>query len=598
MNDILRVLRAASWRVAIANFLYGLVLTLIVALLVLMVMRVVEQTTNLIVLWKQVAYGAAGVCMLGGIVWAIVAKPNRLAVARRVDEGAALKESLSTALCVADRQQEDPWARATVETASRVARGLPVARAVPIEAPKLWPVPIALGLALAVLFLTMPKLNWFTVKAPALAQAPANQAEVVQAKAETKEAEKKIEELTKKLNLDAKKPEAEEAKKPEPQNPEDIRKAAIKELTKTNDRLEELRAGVKAQKLEAMQQQLKSIKSEGEQTSDLAKAMAAGNFSQAKQELEKLKQQAMNAGQNGGMSEAQKKDVAKQLDNLAKQMDKMAKNQQDLNKQLQAAGIDPKAANSPSGLQKAIAEAQNLSESQKQQLQQAAQAMQQAQQSMEGMSQSMQKMAEGMQGGNQESVQEGAQAAQGQLSELEQMSQDMAMAAAAQSEVQSQINKLGSKCEGGQCNGEGDGQGGNKSGDQWSKGWAQRQGKRQGEGHQSGGSSGAEQADFAKEDRKSIGPIGQGPIVGTRFVKGDSIKGESKAEFVATVAKADQAATEAIENNTIPREYHEAIKNYFGRLKDKGGAGAAGKPAEPAEPEKPGEPAEDAGKKK
>ena len=592
MNDINRVLRVASWRVGLANFLYGFVLTLIVALGVLMIMRVVEQMSNLIVLWKQVGYGAAGVCVLGGLAWAIIAKPDRLAVARRVDEGASLKESISTALCVADRQQDDPWARATVETATRVARGLPVARAVPIEAPKLWPVPIAMGLALAVLFMALPKLNWFTMNAPALAESP-KQAEVVQAKQEVTEAKKKIEEVTKKLDLDKKKPETEVASKPEPQNPEEIRKAAIKELTKTNDRLEELKTGAKAQKLEAMQQQLKNIKSNGEQTSELAKAMAAGNFSQAKQELEKLKQQAMNAGQNGGMTEAQKKEAAKQLDQLAKQMDEMAKNKQSLEKQLQAAGLDPKNAGDPNALQKALQQAQNLSSEQKQQLQQASQAMQQSQQAMQSMSQAMQQMAQAMQQGDSQGMQQSSQAAEGQLSELEQMSQEMAMAAAAQSEVQSQMQKLGGKCEGGQCNGEGEGQ--NDSQNAWSKGWAQRNSKRQGQGGKSGGTSGAEQADFDKEKRMSIGPLGQGPIVGTRFVEGDSIKGESRAEFAATVAKADQAATEAIENNTIPREYHEAIKNYFGRLKDKGGPPA--KQGEPAEADGPAEPAKDAGKK-
>ena len=49
---------------------------------------------------------------------------------------------------------------------------------------------------------------------------------------------------------------------------------------------------------------------------------------------------------------------------------------------------------------------------------------------------------------------------------------------------------------------------------------------------------------------------------------------------------------EAIEDNVIPREYHDAVKHYFGRLKAKAQAEEikASKPAAPA--------AEDTGEKK
>jgi hypothetical protein len=86
--------------------------------------------------------------------------------------------------------------------------------------------------------------------------------------------------------------------------------------------------------------------------------------------------------------------------------------------------------------------------------------------------------------------------------------------------------------------------------------------------------------------------------VSSRVVEGESIRGESKAEFVAAVARGEQNATEAIENNAVPREFHESIKAYFGRLKQRaapGGDTPAEKPA-PAGPAS-GEPAKDADKK-
>ena len=76
------------------------------------------------------------------------------------------------------------------------------------------------------------------------------------------------------------------------------------------------------------------------------------------------------------------------------------------------------------------------------------------------------------------------------------------------------------------------------------------------------------------------------------MVEGDSIKGESKAEFTSAAITAEQGATEAMENNTIPREFHDAVKSYFGNLK---GGGKAAKDA-PTAPTKPAESAKDAGK--
>lgn len=408
MNEINRVLRAASIRIAVTNFLFGVILTLTAALVVVVILRVVQQaSSNLIINWKHVAYGGAAVCVLGGVIWAIISNPKRLAVARRVDEGAALKESLSTALCVASTQNQDPWARATVETATRTARGVPLNRAVPIHPPKFWPVPLALALACAIIFIAVPKIDWFQVKPGLLAQST-QQADIQQARQDAIDATKKVEQMAEKLGLEKEKTEPIEAQKPEPKTPEDIRKSAIKELTKMNDRLEELRTGEKAQKLEAVQNQLKSLKPAGEKTGDLSKAMASGNFSQAKQELMKLKEQAASAGKQGGMSEAQTKEMAKQIDDLAKQMEKMAQNKEALEKQLQAAGLDPKLAGDPNALQKALQQAPGLSSEQKQQLQNAAQAQQGAQQAMQQMAQSMQQMAQSMQSGDPQGMQQSA----------------------------------------------------------------------------------------------------------------------------------------------------------------------------------------------
>ena len=85
--------------------------------------------------------------------------------------------------------------------------------------------------------------------------------------------------------------------------------------------------------------------------------------------------------------------------------------------------------------------------------------------------------------------------------------------------------------------------------------------------------------------------LGAGPTIGTMLVQGEQIKGESRAQFQATADAAEAQASEAIQNNTIPREYHDAIKHYFGELKKKvaaqGGTPAGTPAAAPASDAKP-----------
>jgi hypothetical protein len=223
---------------------------------------------------------------------------------------------------------------------------------------------------------------------------------------------------------------------------------------------------------------------------------------------------------------------------------------------------------------------------------------------MQQMSSAMQKMSEcNKPGDGQSQSQQGAQQLGDKLSEMEQMQQEMELADASMSECQNALNQLGKEGEG-ECQGMGECQGGlgsqaggngQESTKPWSAGTNMENGMgRGGPGLGQGGRPGEAKADYDLEKKKDIGAKGNGPIVSSRLVEGDSIKGESKAAFAKAVAAADQGATEAIENNTIPREYHDAIKAYFGRLKGKaktaGGEKKEDKPAEPAaEPAKDGE---------
>ena len=609
MNDINRVLSAAAWRLGVTSFLRGAVFAAAVALGALIVLRLAQQLFVFAVDWRLAGAGAAGACVAAGVVFAVIVRPGRIAVARRVDEGADLRESLSTALCVAGRG-EDPWAKAAIESATRQARGVRVSQAVPIAPPKFWPVPVAMGMALTVLYF-MPAVDVLGWRKKDVVKA-ADTVQIVQAKADADQARQKVEEMVKELGLEKDPSEPPAAEKPEARDPDAIRKSAIKDLTKLNERLEQLRTGEKSMTLKAVQDRLKQLRPAGKETSELSKALASGDFSQAGKELEKLKEQVAS----GSMSESQKAATAKELENIAKQLAELASNKQELEQALQQAGMDPKLASDPKALQQQLKEQTKTADQspqeqqQNQQMQQMAQAMSQMQSAMDGLSQSAQQMASacqnpgGQQGENQQQgqqqgqqqagQQQGAQAAQQaaqqgqqQLSELEQISQDMQTASAAQQEAQQQMQQLASECNGGEGSGEGQSNGG--QGQSWTDSFGQGQGQGRGQGGQGfAGTRERGSADFEMQKRKSIGAMGGGPIIGSRLVEGESIKGESVAEFSAAVATAEQGATEAMENNTIPREFHEAVKNYFGTLKQKAGT-APGKDAKPAAPAKPAE---------
>ena len=591
MNDINRILRTAAWRLGVTQFLRGWVFALAIALAGLIVARLVEQALGAPFHWRLVAYSTLGATVLAGLAYALVLRPDRLAVARRIDEGANLKESISTALCV--ERAGDSWSRVTVESAARQARGVRVSQAVPIEGPRFWPVVLALGIALAIVFITVPRFDLLGWTKQQTAKAD-RQAQIVQAKTEAIDAQKKVEEMVKNLDLDKDKPESTAPEKPEVKDPEAIRKSAIKELSKLSDRLEQLRVGEKAQKLEAMTESLKQLKTPGMETNDLSKSLATGNFKQAQQEVEKLKESL--SSKDSKLSESDKQKIAKQLDEIAKQLDQIAKDKQALEKDLEKMGLDKALAKDPDALSKALQNAKNLTEAQKQQIAESAKACQNASQSCQGLSQAMSKMASSAKSGDKQGMQDAAQGAKGQLSDLEQISQDMQSADAALSECKSQMSSLAGKCN---CNGDGEGksesQGPGSS--PWSEGMKNGQGGRRGGGGIGrGGSSTSEKAEFEAQKKKDLSPLGQGPIVGSRMVQGESIKGESKAQFAQAVATADQGATEAIENNTIPREFHDAIKAYFGRLKRE----ASNTPdpnAKPADDAAPAKPASDAGKK-
>jgi hypothetical protein len=569
MNEIRRVLRTAAWRLFALDLIQTIAIAASVGLVALIILRLVEQVFGLslgMTRWSQAAAVTATATLLSATLWSIFRRRPRLAVARELDERARLRESLSTALCV--ERSDDPWARAVVETARDRARRVDIHAALPIRAPRFWPVPPALLLALAVVWWTFPRLDVLGLFEKKQADRQ-QQRELREVKAEVKMHEDKIEELLRKANVELK-PEdkaATENAEQAPRSAEEMRRAAVKKLTSMQDKLGELKTGEKARKMDAMRDALKQLRQPGPgPMENLSRALSQGNFGKAQEELGELAHKLSD----GSLSKEQQEQLRQQLEKLGEQLARLAQDQKETEKKLEQAGISKEDAKrlaaDPEALKQALEKMQNLSEEQKRQLLEAVKRQAETSGQCNGMSEAMGKMAQGMtaQGMDKQGT-EGMEGMAAQLSEMEMMAAEMAALDAAMGECKGMLARLGQ----GMCEGGGECEGVDMV-KPWSAGDSSKRGRGQGgPGQGLGGGATAEEAATSTEKSMAQSKMQQGPIVGSRLVYGEQVKGESVAEFSAAVEAARATAAESVETMQVPREYQDAVKAYFGRLQAK-----------------------------
>lgn len=573
MQEVRRVLKLAAMRLLLTDFLRLLSITLTAGLVGAILARIAEKTFGVLMPWKEIAiYGSAGV-VASAALWALVRRPREKAVAQTVDERANLKEALSTSLYV--EKTTDGWARNVVEGAVQAARRVNVAQAVPIEAPRRWPVPVASAFALLLVWVAYPKLDIWGKDKERLAQEEKKQ-QVIQVKNELEVNQAKLNERLKNIAPEFVTDPSELGKdqKPEGMDPDALRRAEVKKLTDLSTKLEQMKESEKAAEFEALKDAMRQLKQPGPGPLDeFTRSLSRGDFSKAKEQLEQMSKQLAE----GDMSAEQKEQAKKQFENLSKQMEKLGDQQQQVAKQLEQSGLDRKTAEElakkassgdPEQLKQALEQMQNLSEEQKQELMKMAeQAMKTASQ-CQGMSEGLGKMAQGMsQEGMQQEGMEGMEAMAAELSEAEMLASDMENLNAALEEAKAQLAQLG-QCMGGQ-----DGMGGQCEGNgvgSWRQGSSQNAGNGSGgPGRGNGPSPESQAADFTTEKVKANVKTGQGPIIGSRLVYGQQVKGESKAEFSAAIEAGERSSSDSIDTMLVERELQDAVKTYFGKLQAK-----------------------------
>jgi len=561
VDIINRLLKRAWFRLVFIDLIRTFAVTLTAAAGVLVVWRLLQSVVPTPMSWGVLAGVGAGAAFAAAAIWTLVRTKQGGSVARQVDERAGLRETISTALCV--QNKDDAWSRATVEMAGKKAGAVNLKEAIPVETPRYWPAPIAAMVLLAIM-LMVPVLNL-----PALFGSepviPQDEQEVIQASIEVEQMKEELEAEAKRLGVefDLDNDAAENTLLPEAMTPEDIQAAAVKQLTMLTDKLETKMKEEGADKVEALEKQLQKLRQPGPgPAQELARAMARGNFDKAREELSKLAEQM----RSGEMTAEQEQQLEKQMDNLAEQMQKLAEEQKETERALREAGMSAEQAkqlaSDPQALQEALDKLDNISDAQKQQLMEQAMSQAKACQQCNNMGQAMSQMAKAMQA--QEGMSGQGQAAMDQLgdmlSEMEQLQGDMQSMQAMMDAAQSQMNKMGQ----GFCENPGAGMG------DWNEGDTSRRGNGSGgPGQGDGVSPEARETSITFNDSKANVTTQQGPIIGSRMVYEGQIRGESRTAFAMGAKSAAHNASDAIESMRVPREFEGPVMKYFGALEQR-----------------------------
>ncbi|RMF71343.1 MAG: hypothetical protein D6744_18060, partial [Planctomycetota bacterium] len=284
---------------------------------------------------------------------------------------------------------------------------------------------------------------------------------------------------------------------------------------------------------------------------------------------------------------------AEQLEKLAstQKMEKELENKLGLDEETarklleQIAKMDPKDIEK--ALQKAMAQKQNLTEKQKQELKELAEKLMKqkaARQQLKQMAQAMQKAANACQqtqqgGDGKQSAQATAAGALAdaidQISQLEMTQQMMNELEATLADLRDLKN---STCQGGQWQG-------GKPPDQQKIGG---QGQRAGLGW--GANIGKQAAAHQYESQRVKSQLSQGQIIGQMLIDGPQVRGEATAEVRDAIRSAVRDATDAIEREEVPRQYEKVLRNYFmslaGLADESAASGGAAKENKPGAPEK------------
>lgn len=543
MQELEKPIRNVFLRLRLQRFLTALVWSLAGCLLAVSIAVGVEKLARLPVPgpdWLPFAV-AGGLSLLIAAGLALWTGPSRTDAAVAIDRAFHLNERLSTALTLPADLRESPAGRALLHDTVSHVRGLEVGSRFGLKPPRRAWLPIVPGLiALALLFVPP---EWLKTRAAA----QADEVKAVDARVIAKQAADLNQSIARKRETMDKKefPEAdkllaqiEKATDQLAKTPEGQKDKALVELNKLTDAVKERQKQIgDAAQVQKQMQQLKEMTSNGP-ADQFSKDLAKGDFQKAAKEVQKLQDKLLS----GKMSDAEKKQLQRQLQEMKEKLEQMA-NLDQRKKQLEEARKNGTLNEEQFQKQMAKLEEQahdlkKMSELAKQ-LAQAQQAMQQG---------DMQKAADALGQGQQDL----AQMAQ-QMAEMEMLDGSLMDIQDAKNAMNGQgMNQLGSRLGDGMGRGDGNGQ---------------QVGSGMGRGRGKGDRPEApdETASYNSQVKQQVGKgaaikVGQGPARGQ--TKGQSVLDIQETEEVGTGLNA-----EALSNQKVPRAVQKHVSGYFDQFR-------------------------------
>jgi septal ring factor EnvC (AmiA/AmiB activator) len=507
--------------------------------------------------WRR--WAILGGLIAVGTVWAVARTlrqaPRPADAALAIDREFGLSERVVTAVSLSPVESASPAGQALLADAQARIAGIHIAERFPIRLP--WSaagVPLAAGaVALIALF--------YHPEPPVAQGGSAGPAVPAEAKSEIN---KKLDELVKKSKAPEKPGERMksedlmrlEAKLEEiAKQPRDTTKQLrdrIKDLTPLEEEMKKLERQ-RAEKAQALQQALQQkdrmmpndVPQDGP-ARDLQKALAEGDLDKAKSEVEQL---AKKLAENK-LSDQEKKDLAKQLDNLAQKMEQLAqqKSKEDQLRKLHEDGkLDAEA------LQRELEQLRQENEKL---------------QDLQKLAQKLGECRNGLKSGDAGKAARSLGQAARQLEEMELDTQEL-------ENIRDQLQRLQdakdamckaceseSECNGlGRCDGDGQCQGRGRSSNNGRNDFANSAG--QASGRRPDGQQGKVNTFDAKQAAQ-FNPKGQKTFDG--YAPGQAFKKKPGAELVGEIQQAAQEAPDAIEVQRIPRAAREMAKGYFRNL--------------------------------
>ena len=515
----------------------------LLALMGLLIQRLLAVTTW--APWVGYAIGGAAGALVVTLCW--IRLPKRLQVGVLLDERLGLDERLSTALAL--EASEDPFVQCARAEALKTAETVVPRQCIAIRPGRAWWGTVLTWAVFVSVFLWFPQKDLLGLNE--------KKEQAIQEKAKIELAEKQIQEATATVKLAADQmnsPELEEdlaglTEALKGDDPQAAKRQVIRKLGDMSDKLNSLRNNMDNQSMDLMQQMMRQLKnSPNAMNQQLNMALARGEFNKAASLLRQLEQQMAK----GEMPDAQKKKLEQQLKDLAKQIQALAEKQDELEDELEKQGLDKKlAALKPDALKKALQD-KGLTPEKIDELMKKMAACKMAGSRASRLGQALGGGAGGLGAGD-------LSEALAELDELADLRDQIQLSEAMLAEMERAIACLGE----GMCQGLG-AQGPFSEGNRNVRGPGSG-----GPGQGFGAVATAEDGETSTKKTIAKSQTGDGPVVASWYFQGEQIKGQATKTYSQVIQDAGASASEAINDNTIPRKYDNAIKAYFGQLGEK-----------------------------